>query len=457
MRFELLIALAALVAGHAARAQPVDVPPTWGGDLESRPRLTGNWGGLRDELGKKGIVFDVDLLLTPQEVTSGGRSTGGGTWGNVDYTLNIDTQKAGWWPGGFFKLEGDTGFGSNALYDSGAIVPVNTAALLPGINDRTTALTNATFMQFFSETLGVVLGKFNTFDLGETEFYGDCKTQFLNTAFVFPTTLEQTPISAWGGGLIALPTKDLTLSALALNPTGTPTTNPVFGDGVEVLANAQLTVRPWGLFGHQAVGYSWNDKERYSLDQEPGNIARLLLYARFPQLANPGPELIDILERFFPGLLVSPVPPNTKSSSWAFTYTMDQYFWQAANTPNKGLGVFFSFGASDGNPNPIKHSYLAGLGGKDVVPGRANDNFGLGFAYTQFSNDFLPFLRERLNLGLDNEKAFEMYYNAALTAWLDLSGDLQIVYPGFAKTLTGLQLTDVNTAVVAGLRIRARF
>jgi len=54
-------------------AQPVDVPPTYGGDLWSRPRLTGNWGGLRDEMGKKGIVFDADLLTIPQGVISGGK------------------------------------------------------------------------------------------------------------------------------------------------------------------------------------------------------------------------------------------------------------------------------------------------------------------------------------------------------------------------------------------------
>jgi porin len=39
----------------AATAQPVAVPETWGGDFWSRPRLTGNWFGLRDELGKKGL------------------------------------------------------------------------------------------------------------------------------------------------------------------------------------------------------------------------------------------------------------------------------------------------------------------------------------------------------------------------------------------------------------------
>jgi len=101
----LLVGLAFVILSDQASAQPVDVPATWGGDLLSRPRLTGDWGGWRDELGKKGIVFDVDLLMTPQVVTSGGRSTGGSFWGNADYTLNVDTQKLGLWPGGFFKVD----------------------------------------------------------------------------------------------------------------------------------------------------------------------------------------------------------------------------------------------------------------------------------------------------------------------------------------------------------------
>src|SRR6516162_10104760 len=109
----LILALPFVILSHQASAQLLDVPATWGGDILSRPRMTGDWGGLRDELAQKGIVLDVDLLLTPQIVMSGGRSTGGDFWGNLDYTLNVDTQKLGLWPGGLLKVEADTGFGSN--------------------------------------------------------------------------------------------------------------------------------------------------------------------------------------------------------------------------------------------------------------------------------------------------------------------------------------------------------
>ena len=103
--------LAALPAVSAA--QPYDVPPTWGGDFWDRPRLTGSWWGLRDELGKKGVVFDADILLSPQGVMSGGKDTGWDFYGNADYTLNIDTGKLGLWPGGFLKVYGDSSFGDS--------------------------------------------------------------------------------------------------------------------------------------------------------------------------------------------------------------------------------------------------------------------------------------------------------------------------------------------------------
>ena len=67
-----------LVAPVTGSAQPVPVPDTWGGDLLSRPRLTGSWGGFRDEMGKKGIILDVDFILTPQAVATGGVDTGAG-------------------------------------------------------------------------------------------------------------------------------------------------------------------------------------------------------------------------------------------------------------------------------------------------------------------------------------------------------------------------------------------
>jgi porin len=455
-----LVGLAWLFAPNPAGAQPYDVPATWGGDILSRSRLTGDWDGSRDELAKKGIVFDLDLLLTPQVNMSGGRSTGGNLWGNLDYTLNIDTQKLGLWQGGFFKFQADTGFGSNIFHDTAGVVAVNTAAIIPGVNDRTTALMNATLTQFLSPQLAVFGGKINTLDSGYTEFYGDYRTQFLNSATSSPMALEQVPISTFGGGVIVIPREDILLSATVLGPSGTPDSNDpdkAF-NGVMVLGSGQLNVKPFGLVGHQSLSVSWNDQERFSLTQDPTNLASLLLQERFPRLANPGPVLREILARFFPNLLIPAQPPNHKSSSWAMSYGFDQYFWQPDGNPKHGIGLFFGFGASDGNPNPIEYSFLGGIGGKGVVPGRPDDSFGLALARTQFSSAFLPFLRQQLNLGLQHEDAVEMYYNISVTQWLNVTADLQVINPALKRALNESgQLARVDTAVVAGARVRVRF
>jgi hypothetical protein len=60
----IVLALVLLGIADPTSAQPVDIPATWEGDFWSRPRLTGNWGGLRDTLGKHGVGLDVDLLQT---------------------------------------------------------------------------------------------------------------------------------------------------------------------------------------------------------------------------------------------------------------------------------------------------------------------------------------------------------------------------------------------------------
>jgi porin len=459
----IVVGVALTVAAIPAGAQPYPVPTTWGGDLSSRPRLTGDWGGVRDELGKKGVVFDVDLVSTPMDVLSGGRSTGAEIWSNAYYTLNVDTQKAGWWPGGFIKVEGNTGFGKNVYQKAGAIVPVNTAALLPAQNDDTTALTNATLMQFLSEKFGLIIGKMNTLEASPQEFYGNYNTQFLNAAFCFPMTLEQVPLSAYGGGVIALPTKTTVLSLIALDPNGTATSNSfdnAFNNGVMLVGSGQLTLDAFGLVGHQNLGFSWSNKKRYSLEQDPSNIASLLLQARFPGLADPGPVLEQILERFFPGLTVPAQPANRESSTWSVSYGFDQYLWQPNGDATHGIGVFLSVGASDGNPNPIKWAFMGGIGGKGVGSSRPDDSYGLGFARTQFSGAFVPFLRNNLNLGLDYESAVEMYYNVAITGWLAATADLQIINPGLKKALSSSGppfLTNVDTAWVAGLRLRVRF
>jgi hypothetical protein len=44
----------------------------------------------------------------------------------------------------------------------------------------------------------------------------------MNTAFNFPMTLEELPLSTFGGGVVVLPREDILLVGLAIGPNGAP-------------------------------------------------------------------------------------------------------------------------------------------------------------------------------------------------------------------------------------------
>jgi porin len=74
------------------------------------------------------VVVDINLLQTPQGVASGGRDEVLRYGGLAEYTLNVDTQKLGFWPGGFLRVQGMSSFGQN----------VNNG--LPVVNEKKTTL-----------------------------------------------------------------------------------------------------------------------------------------------------------------------------------------------------------------------------------------------------------------------------------------------------------------------------
>jgi porin len=319
---------------------------------------------------------------------------------------------------------------------------------------------NLTYMQFFTRWFGVFVGKVNVLDSDANDFAHNYRTQFLNFGLNVNLAPALTPFSAFGGGIVVVPWEGAVFTAMAMDPSGTPASNDLgkaFEDGVGVGAEGRVTIKPFGLVGHQLVGGYWSNKERLTMEQDPSNVGRFLLTERFPRLNDPGPVLQRILERFFPQLLVPVQPAKTQDYTWTIYYNFDQYLWSPKTDPTRGIGVFFRFGTSDGEVNPIKYTYNVGVSGNGVVPGRPFDTFGIGWARTEFSDDFVPFLRDALHLGLDREDAIEMYYNAAVTRWLGLTVDLQIIEPALKKTLSSSgQLKDVDTAVVGGgARLRA--
>ena len=76
------------------------LPGTVVGDFWQNTQLTGDWGGFRTSLAEHGIFFDLYSTSAYQDVASGGLKTGSSFVENIQLSINIDTGRAGLWPGG---------------------------------------------------------------------------------------------------------------------------------------------------------------------------------------------------------------------------------------------------------------------------------------------------------------------------------------------------------------------
>ena len=157
----------------------------------------------------------MSLTQVYQGIVEGGKDEAWKYGGRGNLTINVDTQKLGLWPGGFFTVEVEGNFTNTVNALTGALMPVNSSQLYPTPTGENNNLNvpNVSFMQFFSPYAGVVFGKLATLtdtsgDMNEFA-HGKGDIQFMNMAFnINPVVSLIVPYSTLGAGLIILPTKD---------------------------------------------------------------------------------------------------------------------------------------------------------------------------------------------------------------------------------------------------------
>jgi porin len=405
---------------------PAPTMPVFGGPWDTRPKLTGDWLGLRTDLAVSGVTVDVFWTQYSQGVTSGGRQNDWVYGGRGDYYLNIDGEKAGLWKGFFVTAHGETRYGSDVNRYAGTFMPVNFGMLVPQANTDITALTSLKFTQALSETFVTFVGKFNMLDELKLNFAaGRGVDAFMNTSLVFNPALARTvPYSTYGVGFAKLKDGEPIFTFIAVDPQENSTTGPtdLFGTGVVLLGQLTLPVKPFGLPGHQMFGATWSSRNYRAID-------------RSAFFFNPGEGLVA----------------GQQSDSWALYYAFDQYLWVDPCNPKRGWGLFGQLGVSDANPNPIGWAASIGIGGNVPFRARPNDTFGIGYFYTGLSDDFKDLLNGPLVgqlLRQRDEQGVELFYNLAVTPYCHLTADLQVVAPSTRR---------FDTAVVPGARLKLDF
>lgn len=420
--------LTCLCISSMAVAEEKGQDATYSGDLLTRSTLTGDWGGARNDLAKKGVTFDINFVQTAQGVVDGGKNSSWENGGRGDLTFMLDTGKMGLWPGGFLtaELEGNYGHAVN-LY-TGSLMAADTNQLFPVTGQEGVALPALNYAQFLSEYFGVVVGKLDTLTNGDqNEFaHGKGDTQFMNLALnVNPVIVMTAPYSTLGAGMILLPNKDpksAVVSFSVLSSEGFANTtglNEISADKLTFSGEARVRTDFLGKTGHQLVGYSYSNKEFTSLDQRLGEF---LVNREFAKV----------------------------NGSWAFFYNFDQYLYEPEKGSGKGFGIFGRLGVSDGDANPIHNFYSLGVGGKGLMSNRPIDQFGIGWYAIAVAN--LAFTGPLQTRDLfQNEQGVEAYYSIALTPWSLLTPNIQFIHPAQEKAPNGEEVKD---STVLGLRLR---
>lgn len=434
LNFYIGVMVLVLLMPVAANSQD-DLHP-YSGDLLSRSTLTGDWGGLRNELASKGVTFDLGVTQIEQGVVDGGTDEKWEYSGRGLFTLKIDTQKLGLWPGGFFTLEAEGNWGDSINLNTGAIMPVNSNHIYPVPLDEEFAIPNVSFTQFLSQNFGVIIGKLDTTTGDMNEFaHGKGDDQFFNLAFnLNPVLLVAVPYSTLGIGAVILPVKEnpeaaiISFSVLAADGEPNTTGFDDLGNGNYVYA-AEGRVRTdfFGKTGHQLIGAAYSTKTFTSLDQDL---------------------------RFF----LENQTIKEQDDAWAIYYNFDQYFFEPQKGSGKGIGVFGRLGVSDGNPNPIEYFCSLGIGGKGFLSQRPDDSFGLAFYYIDINQPtFTGPIQTRTFLR--DEQGIEIYYSIGITPWMHLTPDIQIT-KGAREYKRGngfLAKDKIHTATSLGLRLQIIF
>jgi len=277
------------------------------------------------------------------------------------------------------------------------------------------------FTQAFSESFAVFAGKMDTLDGDMNAFaHGRGKDQFSNMAFVFnPIALRTVPYSTLGAGFVILRDMQPLFTFTVLNSTDTTQTSgfdELFAQGATLNGELRVPTKFFALPGHQLLGGTWSSRDYVALGQDPR-------------------------------IVLPNVPIQPADGSWSLYWNFDQYLKVYSNDPLRGWGVFGRAGIGDDKANPLAWFLSFGVGGNSPFCGRELDTFGVGWYYTGTSSRIGPIL-ETLFGPIGDGQGVELFYNIAVTPWLNLTPDLQVIVPAREQ---------VDTSVVVGLRAKAVF
>ena len=410
------------------------MPGTDAGDFRDRTQLSGDWGGLRTDLARHGLFFDLYTTSAYQDVASGGLKTGSTSIQNTQLSINVDTGRAGLWPGGIFHVSLESRYGSSSpqnTFTAGSSVPQYTGLAFPGpffVHD--VLPTEFFLLQSLTPKFAVILGKANVLIHADQTFFGnDYKCYFANLNFNknpialnFYNTSSLAAIGVW------TPSQRVTVSAGVYDPNSQANNLATKAfDRVNIYGITIFSYKIGGLPGQSWAQYNWTNKPKIDLTSPFGQLSA----SEVPQgigvlLGNPSAQALPI---------------NYKKTSWVTIGNFAQYLFVkdhpmavaeklGSGQSLRGIGLLGRIGYAPEETNPITRDASVALFANGLSNNRPNDSFGLGIYHNGISqslkNDITRLTAATATA--KNENGLEVFYDVAITPAIRLIPSYQHIW-----------------------------
>lgn len=387
-------------------------------------QMTGNWGGLRDELADVGIKLELSYQQQFQQNFHGGLNTHNAHdfTGSYDLVLKLDFGKMKLIPnaGFYFKAKGTYGDGVNGDVGASGVARVNSDV---GHDHPIYVKKWWYWHKFLDDKIELRLGLIETNkDLYDVSPYANHEDKdFLNRLSFRNATI---PHRTGLGAHIKVEPVDWFYFQFGAFDAQSRERRTQF----DTAFHDEAWFVGMGEFG-------FTPKWQSGKGPMPGRYRAGVWY---------DPRSREVYRNTFNGQR----QPIFRGDHVGLYIGLDQMVWKENDAPKdtQGLGFFTRYGHAHNDANRVSDYWSAGLSYQGLIPTRDKDIFGFGVSQAIYSAAYRRYVREEA----DRETVYEWFYNFYLTPWCVITPDLQVVTnPGGDK--------DDRDAIVGGLRIRIIF
>lgn len=398
-------------------------------DLLTRASLTNGLWGAGAHLAECGILADLQSTHFYQGVSSGGNQRDFLYGGKNDYMFTFIGQKLGLHEGFNIVLHAETRFGDSLTTEAGGFTFPNSNMLYPLPTEHDTAITGLLFMQDLNERTSVAAGKINVLDFWTMVYphvgRGIDGFMNLNALSAGVPWLRFVNLSVNGGGVLIKDETGKQIQGGVLvfdtnNSTTTAGVSNLFDQGAGILGVWRFFQEWNGQPGSHLFAYGYSTRTYTSLDANGWT--------------------------FIPGQ-GGGLTPGAETGAWAAAYYYDQVLCSDPCNPARNVRWFSGGSISDGNPSFGKWNVFTSVEAVGAFDGREHDRMGAAYFYNGLSDDFKDLVNVLPTVQQQDFQGVELYYNAQITPWFHLTGDLQIVET---------QNAAADTAVILGVRANIR-